>query len=165
MAKWLIYDMLTNVSLSGSQIIATTATGSDNLEIGDFITNGHVKEGELCVTPGGSHSRYLTYGDALTNISLDSNGNVNVNDHIAEIDHTAEIAGKLTNIQLDSIGRIIVAAGGTNDTVIEIGDSISNAYRDSNNAIILADLSTSLSNLLLEDGNDLLQENGSYILL
>jgi hypothetical protein len=165
MAKWEILGKQTNVELTGSQIIATSATGTTTFDIGSFRTNAGVNAGELCITPDGTHSKFMTFEDAITNISLDANGNVNVNDHSAEADHIAVIADRRTNIWLDSNGRIIVSAGGTNSSVINIGETRSNAYRDSNGALILSDITTALNNLLLESGDDLLQESGSKILL
>ncbi len=165
MSNWLIFDMLTNVSVTGSQIIATSATGSDSLNIGDFVTNAKVNTGELCVESDGTFDRYLTYGDKVTNIALNSSGSVNVNDSVGDIDHYALLGDIGTNIPLDASGRLIIAAGGTNSTKVTIGDSISNVYRDSNSALIITDVTAVFNNRLLESGDDRLLESGYKRLL
>jgi hypothetical protein len=166
MAKVKIFDRETNLTVTGGRITATTGTSSTFWRIGDSVTNARVMTGELSIAHNGAHDHFLTIDDTKTNISLDSNGRINVNDHPAEADHTAKLWGLTTNLNLDSAGRIIVDNSTASSTgTLNIGGAIINVNLGSGSGLGIGDITETLNNLLLETGDDLLQENGSYIMI
>jgi hypothetical protein len=166
--KFRINDMLTNLNATVGSIIATTSSGGDYFTIGGNRTNMKLGDGnELYVDQDGAHSRYLTIFDSVTNISLNSSGAINVNDHIGEATAYADfgVLGN-SNIPIDSEGRWIVEATTATGGMISIGGVKTNIYRSANGGVMFHTVPpVSIDNLLLEDGNDLLQETGDSILL